>query len=277
MALTAQESEGLHEEARKLYEAYGALKAKARADRSRVDLQRELDSVRSRYDVIVEELRQSGASPIEESVWIREFDVGHYRAHKPVREQVGLVDGHTDRVLSLLRPRVVISVVVAVFFVTTFYLVSDKTIGFFVVPSSSMEPTLVPDDKLMTLRKTDYRRGDIVVIRDPVEKGAFLVKRIVAVGNDDVYIHEGVIVVNKKRVEEPYIREPMDYEYGPKRIPEGYVFVLGDNRNYSDDGHKWNKGVAKDTIVGEVRYIYGPRNRASAVASGSKYFSSAGV
>ncbi len=277
MALTTEDSARLHEEARELYEAYGELKAQVRADQSHAELQNELDSVRSRYTVIVKELGKNGASPIEENARIPNFDVARYRAHTPVSDELALGDGYIDRVFSLLRPRVVITFVAAFFCAVTLYLMSDKTIGFFVVPSSSMGPTLIPDDKLMTFRKTNYERGDVVVIRDPKEDGAFLVKRVVAVGNDDIYISEGRIQVNGKRVHEPYINEPMEYEYGPKRIPEGYVFVLGDNRNFSDDGHKWGKGVAEDKIVGEVRYIYGPRDRASAVASGSKYFSSAGI
>lgn len=277
MVLTNQESERLYEEARHLYDAYGELKAQIRADRSRGDLEIELQSVGTRYTAIVEELRQNGASPIEESARIPNFDVGHYRAHRPVSEESTTGEGHFDRIFSLLKPRVVITVVVAIFCALTLFLMSDRTIGFFVVPTSSMEPTLIPDDKLVTFRKTEYRRGDIVVIRDPLEEGAFLVKRIVAVGNDNIYIHEGKILVNGKRVEEPYIREPMDYEFSAKRIAEGRIFVLGDNRNYSDDGHVWGHGVAEDAIVGEVRYIYAPRDRAGVVASGSEYFSSAGI
>jgi signal peptidase I len=277
MGLSNQKSEKLHAEARELYDRYGILKSKIRVDRSRVDLQVELDTVEDRYRLIVNELRDADASIQEENAHIRTFDVGHYRAHKPVATDISEGDGYMDKAFSLLKPRTLISLFLLLFFGFTLCLMQDKTIGFFVVPSSSMEPTLIPDDKLVTFRKTDYRRGDVIVLQDPVEKGAYLVKRIVAMGNDDIYVHDGTILVNGKPVNEPYIRETIDYDFEPYHIPDGHVFVLGDNRNNSDDGHKWGHGVPMATIIGEVKYIYLPRTRSKSISSGYEQFSAAGL
>lgn len=277
MDLTNQKSEQLHEEARQLYERYGQLKTKMRADRSRHDLKNELQAVQERYTDIVKELRQRGAASKEENAQIANFEVGHYRAHKPVVSHTDYGDGHIDRIFTLLKPRTLISLILLIFCGLTLILMSDKTIGFFIVPTSSMEPTFIPNDKLVTFRKTEYQRGDIVVLHDPVEKGAFLVKRLVAVGNDDIYIHKGQIMVNSKPIQEPYIRERIDYEFGPYRVPQGHIFVLGDNRNESEDAHKWGHGIPETTIVGKVLYIYAPRARARSIPSGSNQFTAAGL
>ena len=277
MGLSKQESEELHNEARELYEKYGQLKSEFRTDRSRSEVQDELQAVEVRYRAIVEELRLVDASTQEENAHISTFDVGHYKAHKPLTTNDADGEGYLDKTLSLLRPRTLISILMLLFFGITLFLMQDKTIGFFVVPSSSMEPTLIPKDKLVTFRKTDYRRGDIIVLKDPAEEGAFLVKRIVAMGNDDIFIHGGQMLVNSKPIKEPYIREIMDYDFEAYRIPPGHVFVLGDNRNNSDDGHKWGHGVPADTIIGEVKYIYAPRSRSRSIPSGFEQFSAAGL
>ncbi len=275
MALINQDTEQLHHEARQLYERFGQLKAEIRTDRSNEDLKIQLDDVQTPYEALVEELTQSGAATVEENAHVANFHVGHYRAHKPVISEEG--DGRINQMFRILRPRTLIALLMLLFLGSTSYLMSDRSIGFFVVPSASMQPTLIPDDKLVTFRKTQYRRGDIIVLNDPEEEGAFLVKRLVALGNDDIYIHDGKILVNSKPVEESYINGDIVYEFGPYRVPEGYIFVLGDNRNNSEDGHVWKHGVPEDSIVGEVRYIYSPRARAGAIASGSENFSFAGL
>ena len=277
MAVTNPESDPLYVEARELYARYGVLKAAIRNDAERTDLRDELGKIQVRYETIMRELGQNGDSELTPEATTFNFDVGRYKAHKPVVHHTDDGEGLVDRLFSGLKPRTVFSLLLLIFCGSTLYLMTDKTIGFFVVPSSSMEPTLIPDDKLVTFRKTTYRRGDVVVLDDPLEKGAFLVKRIVALGNDDVYIHDGKLLVNTKPVLEPYLNELIDYEFGPYRIPPDHVFVLGDNRNSSSDSHKWGRGVPIDTLIGEVRYIYSPWVRAGAVQSGIDEFSTAGL
>jgi signal peptidase I len=140
-----------------------------------------------------------------------------------------------------------------------------------------MEPTLIPNDKLVTIRKAEYDRGDIVVLIDPTEEGSYLVKRIVAKGNDDIYVKRGAIMVNSKAIDEPYIKEAIDYDFGPYRIPEDHIFVLGDNRNNSEDGHHWGYGVPMDTIIGQVKYIYAPSARLRALPPMNQVFVLAGT
>jgi len=139
---------------------------------------------------------------------------------------------------------------------------------FFLVPSRSMEPTLHPNDHLLTLTEPVYQRGDIVVLRDPVNPGEYLVKRIVAVAGDELAVQIGGLFIDGEYASEPYIKEPMAYTLGPIEVPEGEVVVLGDNRNESEDSSRWrDPTVPVDAIVGKVRYIYLPMDRAQPVRS----------
>ncbi len=151
-------------------------------------------------------------------------------------------------------------------------LIANRSVGFFIVPSSSMDPTLIPGDKLVTIHKATYERGDVVVLNDPDEEGAFLVKRIVALGGDDLSINHEGITLNNAEIQEPYIKEPIQYEFPLYSVPEGFAFVLGDNRNTSADSHQWGHGIPIDTIVGQVRYIYGPKERTKTLASADQTF-----
>lgn len=142
------------------------------------------------------------------------------------------------------------------------YLFGFRHMSFFMVPSASMEPTLMTGDHLVTLTSRDYGRGEVVVTADPEEEGAFIVKRIVAVGGDTVTIEGGALYVNGTYVSEPYIKSPPQYRMPPYKLPEGSVFLLGDNRNNSEDAHAWeNKAQPAAKIIGKVRFIYFPYER----------------
>jgi signal peptidase I len=148
------------------------------------------------------------------------------------------------------------------------YAFGFRGVKFFLVPSQSMLPTLHIGDQLVTLRSSTYKRGDIVVIRD-LQDSEFLVKRIAGVAGDVITVEDGGLFVNGAYASEPYIMEPMQYFIGdPIIVPQDHVFVLGDNRNESDDGHVGRTTVvAAEKIVGRVRYIYFPYDRMGLVRS----------
>ena len=144
-----------------------------------------------------------------------------------------------------------------------------RGISFFLVPSSSMLPTLQKGDYILTLTDDRYLRGDIVVLKD-LENGGegFLVKRITAIGGDKVAIRSGGLFLNGEYASEPYVREPMNADFGPITVPQGEVFVLGDNRNESEDSSVWKEPtVPVESIIGRVRYIYLPWSRMGTVSS----------
>ncbi|HET6895629.1 MAG TPA: signal peptidase I [Candidatus Baltobacteraceae bacterium] len=145
----------------------------------------------------------------------------------------------------------------------------------FYIPSESMLPTLQQRDVLLVnefaYRFRTPRRGDIVVFKPPVASPDNFIKRVIAVPGDTLRIYGGKVYVNGKPLEEPYIAQPPQYNlivknydvyvddgYGyeplsrtnanipPRslwqasdRIPKGFYFVMGDNRNDSDDSHVW--------------------------------------
>jgi signal peptidase I len=143
------------------------------------------------------------------------------------------------------------------------YFFAYRRAQFFRVPSASMEPTLLIGDQMVTMKETAYGRGDIVVLTDPEDSKSFIVKRIAAVAGDTVFITGGALYVNGAYVSEPYTADPPNYLMQPYTVPEGRVFLLGDNRNNSDDSHLWDeKSRPVSDIAGKVRFIYYPYNRA---------------
>ena len=142
------------------------------------------------------------------------------------------------------------------------------------VDGSSMFPTFVNHDYLVLESNFLYRkvdRGDIVVLEPPEEAGFAgpLVKRVIATGGDtvDIDFDLGIVYINGEAIEEDYIFEPtyrsyqeigMGLEY-PVTVPEGSVFVMGDNRNHSNDSRYAPLGcVEQSRILGRVLLVLIP-------------------
>lgn len=127
------------------------------------------------------------------------------------------------------------------------------------VDGSSMEPTLKHGDRLLVLNSLwydDYQYGDIVVLRKETFMEDPIVKRIIATSGQtvDIDFDEGVVYVDGVELEEDYINDYTYLEEGtefPLTVPNGSVFVLGDNRNHSSD--------SRDSRLGTVdsRYVIG--------------------
>jgi signal peptidase I len=146
-----------------------------------------------------------------------------------------------------------------------FYFFVIRGAQFFYVPTTSMLPTLLPGDRVVTLRAWHYRRGDLVVVPDP-DNGDFLVKRIAGVGGDRLAVREGALFLNDEYAPEPYVLEPMAYALeSPIIVPEGELFLLGDNRNHSDDSVFRQRTWPEDTVVGRAVWCYYPWARFGAL------------
>lgn len=134
----------------------------------------------------------------------------------------------------------------------------------FQVEQYSMEPTLLPHDRVLVnrllYRFRDPQRGEIVVLRYPRDPHRNYIKRVVALPGDLVEIRDGHLLVNGRTVEEVYISGPPSGSYGPETVPAGSVFVLGDNRNNSEDSRAFGF-LAKGQIVGRAALIYWPPQR----------------
>lgn len=134
------------------------------------------------------------------------------------------------------------------------------------VPTGSMENTIMAGDRILALRTSYWfgepERGDITVFRYPDDPtgNTLYVKRIIGLPGDTVQVEDGEVFVNGETLEEDYIAEITDGDFGPYTVPEGCYFMMGDNRNHSVDSRFWeDKFVEKDEILGKVvlRYYKG--------------------
>lgn len=139
-----------------------------------------------------------------------------------------------------------------------------------VVPTGSMENTIMPGDHLLGLRSalvlSEYERGDIIFFLFPDDEKQNYVKRIIGLPGEKVEIYEGKIYIDDSEVplEEPYLKEEWVSSTGPYefQVPEGSYLVLGDNRNSSADARYWrNTYVTEDKIIGKAIFTYFPFGR----------------
>ena len=136
----------------------------------------------------------------------------------------------------------------------------------YLVDGSSMKPTLFNGQRLV-VNKFIYRwfkdpqHGDIVVFKYPSDQSRDFIKRIIAVQGDTLEIIDGAVFVNGKQIQEDYIFEPMRVanNYPKIDIPIGYSFVMGDNRNNSEDSRYSDVGlVSSDLIKGKAVLLFWP-------------------
>lgn len=194
-----------------------------------------------------------------------------------------------DRFWRELPILVLISLAVAI-------LIKTFLIQAFYIPSISMEPTLEKGDRILVCRIclhiSDIQRGDIVVFSNPhpgpaVDRGPVdavlhwlgqglgvaqpenkdYVKRVIGLPGDVVEIKAGgQLFVNGEKVDEPYLNSEVDTRpFGPVTVPDGMLFVLGDNRAHSGDSRFPPPSglgyVPEDTVIGEAFVIVYPPSR----------------
>ncbi|AFY72510.1 signal peptidase I [Synechococcus sp. PCC 7502] len=157
------------------------------------------------------------------------------------------------------------------------------------IPSSSMEPTLQINDRLI-IEKLSYRfrkpeRGEVLVFNPPAvpavpDASLVYIKRLIGLPGDRISIHDGKVFVNDQALNEPYIKESPDYTLPTNdpalcpncfippvivkkgktmsfTVPPGSYWMMGDNRNNSLDSHAWGF-LPEQNIVGRAYFRYWP-------------------
>jgi signal peptidase I len=163
---------------------------------------------------------------------------------------------------------IVVALLIKTFLVQAFY-----------IPSASMNPTLLEGDRVLVNKLSyhfhDVNRGDVVVFeRDPSQPDSSpdetkdLIKRVIGLPGENIYFDNGRVFINGKALDEPYLPPGTNTLQGtisctvdkPCQVPQGDVWVMGDNRTNSQDS-RYIGPVSEDTIVGRAFVRVWPLNR----------------
>jgi len=171
--------------------------------------------------------------------------------------------------------------------VLVFGVVQPFVVRAFFIPSQSMEPTLFGTEQTGTgdrilvnrflYRLNPPRRGDIIVFKAPpaalrslppeqAKQEPDFVKRLIGLPGDRIRVRAGEgVYINGHLLYEPYIKDPPEYDFPPQslsehQVPAGHYFVMGDNRNNSNDSHAWGD-LPTHYVLGKAMVIFYPFNR----------------
>ena len=172
----------------------------------------------------------------------------------------------------------IVAVIIKTFLIQAFY-----------IPSASMRETLIEGDRVMVnklaFRFGEPERGDIIVFDSPLEEGtdgesffaavvrhvgealglstpeSALIKRVIAVEGETIEIVDNILTIDGVAIEEPYLTRRVQMgDFGPLTVPEGHVFVMGDNRNQSEDSRRFGP-VPVGEIIGSAFVRVWPPSR----------------
>ena len=184
------------------------------------------------------------------------------------KENENLIGDETENKKSIAREIaeyiMTLAIVVAcVLLMNRFILVNAR------IPSESMENTIMTRDQIfgyrLAYRNKDPERYDIIIFRYPDDETQYFIKRVIGLPGETVRIADGHVYINgsDEHLDESFLPEPQEPQFGNEElvfeVPEGSYFVMGDNRNHSNDSRYWNNHyVAKEKILGKAVFRYWP-------------------
>ncbi|MBE6073945.1 MAG: signal peptidase I [Selenomonas ruminantium] len=154
----------------------------------------------------------------------------------------------------------IISIVVAVVLA---FIIRQFVVELYIVDGPSMRPTLQSQERLV-VNKFIYQfrepqKGEILVFQYPRDPKRDFIKRVIATAGDTVEIKDGRVFVNDQLLNEDYILEKTKSEYPKSTVPNGTIFVMGDNRNNSEDSRFADVGfVPLNLVKGKAMLVFWP-------------------
>jgi signal peptidase I len=137
-----------------------------------------------------------------------------------------------------------------------------------VVRGASMNPGIHDGDRILVDHLSymfgGVRRGDVVVLRCPVDPSLDYIKRVIGLPGDEVRIEDGSVYVNGALLDEPYVASPDRRSKLLEKVAPDHYFVLGDNREHSSDSREFGQ-VARQLLRGRVDLRVWPPERAGSV------------
>ena len=128
------------------------------------------------------------------------------------------------------------------------------------VDGYSMVPTFQGGEFIivskMTYKFGELSRGDILVFHQPRDPDQDYIKRVIGLPGETVWVNNGQVLIDGQVLDEPEMHEAPRYT-GSWVVPEGMVFVLGDNRNNSSDSHSWGP-LSMNNVIGRAVFVYWP-------------------
>ena len=146
-------------------------------------------------------------------------------------------------------------IVLTIIFALVLFFLLQATVQSFIVVGVSMKPNFESGQRLLVNKATYYfhepERGDVLIFKSPGSIRDDYIKRLIGLPGDTVEIKNKAVFVNGDKLDETYIRNPPNYTIKEQKIPEDSYFVLGDNRNNSNDSHNgWV--VPRQNIIGKA-------------------------
>lgn len=170
-------------------------------------------------------------------------------------------------------PRILLGLILlALAFFALQFIVRTYFVEVYAIPSGSMEQSIMTGDKVFAEQISYYFRdveeGDIITFEDPEDPEKTLIKRCIATAGQTIDLREGVVYVNELPISEPYIEgapsnppvnPPDDVTY-PYTVPEGHVWVMGDNRTNSQDSRYFGS-IETEDVYERAFMVYWPIDR----------------
>lgn len=162
--------------------------------------------------------------------------------------------------MKTFKKEIVISAIITV----VIFIMVQATTQQYIVEQTSMMPTIVEGQRII-INKTAYlfdspNRGDVIVFYPPSASNRIpLIKRVIGLPGEKIEIKSGLVFINDSHIMEPYIKEPPNYKLEEYIIPMNHYFVLGDNRNGSNDSHLgWT--IDHERLIGKTWLSIWPPN-----------------